>query len=540
MEILSTQAVWDNVDVEKEVTNSVISTSDGETVYSLIAENYSDGDIVVETHVYTPTFKSRKSVLIVSEYGRSVQKDLILDLVKKGYNVVVPDYDGAGGGKTSFPNSREFGHYTKAGRYLTSIVTTARETCPFLYAFIFRRVLTFMQSIGLNDVVLMGVRTGVDVAVQVAGTDKRLVALVCVCGACYTEYLGIPKYGAGLIEKKELLAEERVAWLSEVSSLAYARNVKVPSAFFLGTNGAQSDIDRMPNLIGLMSHSSVRVFVSHGTPDNIDGHTYAQLLKYLNMVFVRSYPPELPVMLVKVNSEAQVYAHVTVDDTIAVQRVVIYYGLRDNNHRSRYWRQMEAETAGKDEYIAKLRIDDGKALLFSYCEVSYLNGIKLCSVINCLDLSKYDEVMTSYIYNPIVYQKGLNGKLLEYTDDAVILDSKIKETTLPNGLKGMAADCKLVVYLLPPDDGTERLLCIDCYSEDDEYLLKLRVGTFIDGQIVEYHYKKPIITIDGYTEIILRPTDFKTDKFLPLQSWKGIFGLLVDCTNVAIGKILFI
>ncbi len=541
MEMMTPSQVWAGYDPKNEdLKVKLLSEETNKRTYAFVAMSDGEEDVVIEINVFLPESPTIKTVLLVGEYDRLPQQDLIEDLVSKKYMVCYADYSATKEDTaTSFPASLSYGVFANAGEHISKLSPSPKDTCQYLYSLIIRRAITFInQELNQQDIVLVGIKTGVEIAIQVTGTDNRLLALACIGGAGYMEYLDKPKYAG----EETPLNDELMAWLTSVSSVAYAKHIKIPVLFSVGSNGKLNDIDRLSNIITLMTESDSRINISPRHIDNISKKSYNNFIKWLEGVFLYSTPPEIPVMDINVNTEGAVYASITTDSSIEISGVKVYYSYGDNNHSTRYWSSTPGENAGDADYLAKMAVSQENGHLYAFCQVTYKNGIILSSIVYHLDLSNYKIDAETISFNPIVFQYSTHlGDFTEVRKDAIILNQSITENELPAGIKGLKCDLgSMVTFFTPCEELSDtKLLQIDTYSEAKTYNLSITI-ICSKGDSKEYYCEKTINVSDSFFSLRLSVNDFKDKDYLPLDNWQYARGLIVNSIGITVGKIMFI
>lgn len=540
--ILTPASLWEGFSEEAEFRPEIIKAEDGYVRYVFSALNAPEGDVRIAADFYRPSFTCKNTVLIAGEFDRRVQEELIEKFLSKNFNVFVPDYTGIWENTaTVYPPAYEYGFFAKGKEHLAKVCPTAKETSYYLYAAVIRRAISFLSSVaGKTDVILAGIKSGVEIALQVAGTDKRLCGLVCIGAAGYREYVNVPKYAS---EEELVIDDDMMSWLTGVSGTSYAKHVSVPVMIALGSNGTISDIDRVSNLMSVMASDDVRLTVDAGLRDNIGPESLETVLQWMEGTFLGSTPPELPVVKIEVNSEGQLYALIKADNSLKIASARIYFSMGDNNHTTRAWDFVGAEYAGKDEYLANIKVTEGEDTIFVYPEIEYVNGLSLDGVVNFLDLKELKIKRVKRLNNPIVFQYPEENGFTELNDDAVILRSSLCEGVLPVGLKGLyCASGGMITYSVGKKKGfnADRILQIDTYSAAKKYNLTLVLAVRKDQHMTEYTLTRTVESSDTFTSLHFTPSDFKDVLFRPLESWEGIKSLTVCESNIVIGKILFI
>jgi hypothetical protein len=543
MNLLTAPQVWDNYDPnELDLEANFHQTEENCKTYSYLAKKSTDGDVYAQIKVHYPSFDSNKVVLLVKNYGKYIQQEVVIDLVNKGYIVCIPDYDGCTDNTfTSFPQSLEYGYFNKTGEHINKVCPTALETCQYLYAVILRRAITFINDfLSKKEIVCIGFDKGVEVAMQVTAEDKRILGLACINGASYNEYIGHNKYGN---DNELQIDDELMSWLTGVSSIAYAKHINVPVLFAVGSNGMQSDIDRISNIFKLIPNDNIRLVISPRYLDNIDSKSYNTVLSWLEITFVYSKLPKLPVISTNINKEGAVYANINIDSCIKVDEINVYYSYGDYNHATRYWEDEKGEAISIDEYIAKLEIGEAQAPLFSFAEVKYKNGITLSSIPFYQALSGHNVKISRYRLNPIVFQYSMDeGEFTEVNENSIVLENSLIEGVIPMGLKGLKCqNGAMVSFAIGTKNNipNDKLLQIDTYSELKNYDLNISIIT--GGEISkEFTAIKSVETVNTFVSERFVANDFKDKDFMPLEDWSKVKGIKINNSNVIVGKIIYV
>jgi len=533
-EILTPSLLWADFD---ETFHGAVTEAETDGSFRRFAAYLSDLDVTVETDIFSPSRETGSAVLIVGDLNKKAQSEVIEKMVSKGFTVVLPDYSGVFNDTlTKFPPQYEYGYYNKSGDHLKKVCPTAKETCYFLYSRIIRKIISAVKNIKADcDVVLMGMGIGTEIALQTAGTDERLKGLVLIGGAGYREYLDYPKFGSFKVLSVE---GELVPWITAVSGTAYAKKINVPTVIAMGSNGKNSDIDRVSNIIKMIE-AQTTFTVASGYRDNIDGERFETVLKWLETVFLDSLPPKNPSIKVGINEEGEIYGEISADDCIKIKEVRVKFSCGDNNHTTRFWEEIPGEFIGDGSYIAKLD-SCGKNAIFAYPEVEYVNGFILDGDVEYCNLAQKKGKRGKRMVNPIVFQYPDERAFVEIRDEPVIFESSLKEGVLPIGLKGIT--CKnggMVTYSIGEKSGFDetRLLQIDTYSDEKSYYLKVSVQ---DTDNREYVAVKEVECTDTFSSLILNVNSFKDENLQPLEKWDNIKSFTVLTSGVIVGKIMFI
>ena len=178
--VMLPSAIWKDYDSAAEPSRYEETAREGGEI--LIREGYftaltaPDGELRVAIKFFAPAAESRRILLVVQDYAKSPEQELVADLAHSGYIVAVPDISGVGTPATVFPESLSYGAHGKSGEHLYKVVHTAKDTCQYLYSVIIKRALHLLTVLYPgSEVVLTGLGDGVEVAMQVAGSDRKSV-----------------------------------------------------------------------------------------------------------------------------------------------------------------------------------------------------------------------------------------------------------------------------------------------------------------------------------------------------------------------------
>lgn len=533
--------IWKNFSVSLNKNSIKIITEEKTlTRYVFDTIQSEDGNVTTDLWYYHPLFNSIKTVFIVSEDSRLPQEDLIETLVARGYNVVVADYNGSNrNGLTSFPPSLAYGKSGQENGRNKKVSPDAMGTCQYLYTAILRKCITFINEIlGKTDIVIVGIRSGVDIAMQVAGTEKkRISALACLCGAGYSEYKDLPKVSEKAFDTMDL---ELLSWMTGVSGVAYMKKYPHPVFSALGSNGPYGDVDRLSNLQSLLLNR-LTVSISSHCNDSINAKSYTAFLQWLDCVFYNSEFPCEPNTVVNVNAEGYVYANVSASRPINVKKVTVYYSYGIDDHTIRVWNKTLCETVGPAEFIARLEIDTPVTYLYYYTEVSYVNGMTVTELPKILNLSKYRPSIVAKTNDNLVFQYG-DDEIMPFTeisDNAILTENGVKEKSVPQGAKGVTCSTgNMRIYIgdICNELSPNNILQVDSYSEDLSYELTINVQR---GEDV-FFARKPVKNNHTFIATKIKCTDFKDSHYISLPSWQGVNSLSIIGKNIVVNKMIFI
>lgn len=127
--LMMPQAIWEGFDDTAPLEIDSRDTDYGKRMV-FTALRAADGAVRVQTDVYLqPDYDSAPNILIVPEYHRLPEAQLIRALFETGANVIVPDYSKVSeNSETVFPDSYAYGEWAKAGDHIKKCMPSALET----------------------------------------------------------------------------------------------------------------------------------------------------------------------------------------------------------------------------------------------------------------------------------------------------------------------------------------------------------------------------------------------------------------------------
>lgn len=537
-QLMTPSEIWAGFDVGLIGEPTVLDQKEGYERILFPAMTASDGTVSLDVEVFRPDFDSKKAVLVLGSVERYNFLPFVDTLLKNGNVVILPDYSAVKQDTaTTYPESLAYGNYKRTDVRLNRKLTNPTETDYFLYARVLRRLLTHFDE---YDVAMMGIRSGGEVALQIAGTDRRIKGLALIAFAGYREYAKVPKYDT---DRALEMDDDMTAWLTGASGTAYAKRVECPVIVAVGSNGKKSDLDRVSNFLGLIKSGDCRLTVSSGMRDSVGKEGFFTVLQWLEGVFCGSIPPEMPTLEMEVNKSGELYGKVRADESLMINKARVFFAFNDNDHSTRFWQDEDAEFAG-EEYLAKIPVGEDDRTLYAYAEVDYVNGLVIDGVVSFLSLEEKKIKTSRSVQSPIVFQHPDDNCFVEMDGAPIQLNTGLGEGIIPVGLKGTyCSSGGMVTYSIGKKTGFEptRLLQIDSYSDKKQYELTVRLVRSDGEESVAYLAKRWIEVGDTFHSLRLSVSDFKREKDLaPMRDWQGIKALAIVEKNIIIGKIMFI
>ncbi len=544
--LLTPAQVWQEFNDSKEALNAQTLEEgqvDGLSVSyaSFNALSVADGEVTAVAQI-TRASASNKYILIVQNYKKAVQQEVVADLARKGYTVVVPDCSAIGEKyKTVFPNSLAYGNVDQAGEHLTYVCPTAKDTCQYLYSVIVRRTITYIiEALSGKEILLMGIGDGTEVAMQVAGMDERICGLTLINGAGYKEYKSLNKYG----NKQELQINQRLlCWLTGVASVAYAKHVKAPVFVAICSNSKSADIDRLSNLFGLFQENHARINITPRGVDTIRAEAYKSMLMWIDDVFNKNDIPSRPKIDIRA-SEENLYLDIYGDSCRNIKEITAYYSYGEYDHLVRNWYEQKCEAVSKSQYLVKLDIVNDEGPIFAFCQITYKDGFSMSSFEDYTELDGLQLKKTADELSRIVYEGAAGiGGFSEESNNDIFLEDGIAQQLTPLGLKGVtSASGELVNYEIgrQAEYNKGRILQIDVYSQK-EVNLGIKLLVKFDETVEEYVTEGFLKGSSGaFISQKFSANEFKNSKLMALEDWDKVKAIKIDGKEIIIGKILFI
>lgn len=508
---------------------------------SFNALSASDGEVRAVAQI-TKSAAGDKYILIVQNYKKAVQTEVVQDLARQGYTVVVPDCSAIGERhKTVFPESLAYGNIEQAGEHLTAVCPTAKDTCQYLYSVIVRRTITYINEVlSGREILLMGIGDGTEVAMQVAGMDKRLCGLALINGAGYKEYKNLNKYG----NKQELQINQRLlCWLTGVASVAYAKHVDAPVFVAICSNSKNADIDRLSNLLGLFKENQARINITPRGVDTIRADAYKSMIMWIADVFGKNDIPTRPKIDIRA-SEENLYLDISADSCRNIKEITAFYSYGEYDHLVRNWYEQKCEAVSKSQYLVKLDIVNEEGPIFAFCQVTYKDGFSMSSFEDYTELNGLKLKKTADNLSRIVYEgsTGIGGFAEESSND-IFLEDGVSQKHTPLGLKGVtSASGELVNYEIGRQAvfNKGRILQIDVYSPKEVNLgikLLVKFEETVEEYVAEGFLKG---SVGAFVSQKFSANEFKNSRMMALEDWDKVKSIKIEGKDIIIGKILFI
>ena len=489
----------------------------------------------------------RAAVLIIPPLSPVNYKGFVRKLVAEGYVACVLDYAGTfveDNLATTFPEEYSFAEYPEASKYMLHIESDARHTPWYVWTLIERRAITMLAEHKLVDekrIGIMGVSVGAQIAIQVAGTDSRVQALVAINGNGYLWASGKPRFTSTNIPTDD---EER-AFSTGVGAETYSRFVTCPTLFISLAESPSNDIDRVGDaLSGVKSHAK-QLIISGGI-EQITSREFDAMLTWLRSNFALGEAESITPTIAFEASDGELYIRINSIKAVTKRNLYVCYG--EPFPYARFWKPVtELQKIGTHEYTAHIPVINDKELIVAYATFEYADGNIVSTPIigvipEKLEVAPDDNPLDVYS-SRIIYDGSMGlGNFMAKTHGLIIDDDTLRQAEGPFEIKGITTkDGDIVLYRSAHEISAltrTAALHFDAYSPEERDLDV--VMTTFPG------FKKYVATThltggEFWQKILLESADFKSDegKTLPKFSDTKCF-YIVDANGVIFNNFLWV
>lgn len=525
--------ISDNVSVKADFITEHIMT--------FVSETVSDGDITVSVRFLMPENYSAVAV-VIEDYKKPTDEAFIAELLKSGLAVAIPDYSDRYKNGTSFTPLTAYLAEDSRGDRLFEVNESAMDSCQFCYSKMVRNSVTLIKNrFGAEKFLFVSVGDAAEVAVTCAATDKRAVGLLMLNGFGYYEFNDLNVFG----ETKEAVYDEKLlSWMSGVSAVAYTQYVRCPVLIAIGTNNNRCDMDRLSGFTSRMNDATVSVVLSAGAKKTVNYEGFRTVKNWLSRILSGLPLPRIPESRLFVSRDGTVYTEITVDTSAIIEKVEVYYSTGEYNRRFRGWRKAASMSIADGEYMATIPISCETDPVFSYAQVTYIDGTTLSSYVSHLEAEDEKVKLTAVPSKHIVVESGRSFDCfaIDRTADIVVSEEKI-ETLSGVGLKGVKAkNGGLLTFVIAEAAKTaeSEILQIDLFSEQGaEVLFELESEGEDGSEIYSASYFVRGSSL-CFSPVRLTAGDFKNADLKPLDGWTTVKSLKILTSSVAVGNIIFV
>ena len=472
---------------------------------------------------------SAPGLLILPDSQRSVDEPLAKRFAKKGYIVLMPDYRGAWEGSegyTVYPEAIGYANFRDAGRHIDYADESAAETSWYEWVGVARYALRYMQSIAeIAKIGVIGLKTGGDIAWQLAATAEGLACAITVCSGGWRAYRGVYKFGDATELK---MNDERYRFLAGVDAQAYAQYVKCPMLMLCSTNDERFDADRAFDTYARINPTMEKTFNFSARYNGHIGNTGLNDLdlfidKYLKgrEVFVPA-----PVDISIEEDEGELVARIRFDPNGEVKYCEVFMAEDNLDSSLRDWTRCSLKReAGEDEQIFRLNAYRKASRVFAFAKAKYSCGFAVSSKIATKKIDK--EYANSTEKSRILYSSvnGTDSFTIDRFDSKVLadcfLDNSVPPVRMiegPCGIKGLYSAYGLKLFRINdnkyrPEENA--ILKFDIYASGP-CTLQICIATAKAGVSEKYSCSLFLSGSKNWKDHMLSAKDFKNDVSKPL------------------------
>ena len=488
------------------------------------------------------------ALILVMSSGEPIDEEGALHWAKKGYAVIAVDNVGECDRElfTQYPESIKYANFAFCGRHLTHCDLTAKETTWYEWAVNIRRAISFISAqnyVNKDEVGLISMRDGATIACMVGAFDERLKACAVLFGTSWID-IGLGNKLKGELEDEE----ERDRWIAGIAPQSYLMYMKTPFYFCLGTNSAETDINKAFGAIqSIPKNTPAAVLLIPGVMEDGDEEFSHNLEKWLNF-FIKNEGvcPTAPEIDFEVK-EKKVYAVVKLAQAETITDVKIYYARETENKRARHWVEQKAENLGENLYKAQIDVISAIGAGYVFCTVTYRGGLALSSNLTKIKESVFAEI--DYAERTKLIYKGAFGKTqfviynpIGRTDRRYLSEHKLALKKGPFDIKGISGTSLAtfafndIKYIIEENS----TLAFDIYSEKSQILMAYYVKNYGLSSQKTYELAVELIGGDFWQKICLDPNDFHNESDKPPENWKDceIFSLVAE-NEIVLNNVLF-
>ena len=305
------------------------------------------------------------------------------DYVTDGWAVMSYDYCGKNGNRTQYTKYPEkLAHGEMCGGKVTcsslpdrTPITDAKQTSDYLWYAIESRVLSYLEQQKEVDKTRLGAKgySYGGTLMWFLGMDPRIKAIVAYFGIGWTEYYRnrqVMMYAIPYVEPEKTSGEK--IYLAGIAPEAHVPYITAPTLFLNGSNDHHGCCER-----GLESFKLFNKNVPWAFAMQVRGHHNTEKIGQDCKMWLEKYVlgkevfwPAHPKAEISLDAEGVPALTVTPSNPDRVQKVEIYYSLKNQVWIERAWRDTESFKKG-DAWVSKLSVLNVDDYVFAYANVIY-------------------------------------------------------------------------------------------------------------------------------------------------------------------------
>ncbi len=358
--------------------------------------------------------------------------------VTDGWAVMSYDYCGKSGNRvhyTKYPEKLAHGNMEGGKVTCSSLpdrtpITDPKQTSDYLWYAIESRVLSYLEQQKEVDKSRLGAKgySYGGTLMWFLGMDPRIKAVVAYFGIGWTEYWRnrqVMMYNIPYTEPEKTSGEK--IYLAGIAPEAHVPYITAATLFLNGSNDHHGCCER-----GLESFKLFKPGVPWAFAMQARGHHNTEKIGQDCKMWLEKYVlgkevfwPEHPKAEIKLDAEGVPALTVTPSHSDRVQKVEIYYSLKNPVWISRAWRDAESVRKG-DTWVSKLPVLNVDDYVFAYANVSYDTTVVVSTDFRAAIPSKLGNARATDKASDVIYSG----------DGGVGVWSNIAEVEGVGGVKG--------------------------------------------------------------------------------------------------------
>lgn len=427
LKFMTPREVWEDYDptISPLESSTTFSDRDDNTVHAACVF---DVDHSEQTHFkaqmdvyYDKRWQDARSAVLVLEALDDLPLDrLIARLLAEGYVVGVPDYAGKRG--TAYPASLSFADKDGCRQRLDVLEGSARTSPWYVWSKLARRAITQLTALPVVDsesVAVMGIGIGGHISWQVAAMDRRVKALVPICGGGYRWAKDKPRFTGGNVPT----TDEEIAYSTGVGAETYAKFVACPT-FYLTTKMSQyCDVDRAGDILALVNSNNKKLLIMRSVDIQITEKGLRAVLTWLRSTLSGRGVAICPTMSFEA-ADGELYLRLqTVREP---QKLQVYMSAGEASPFARHWIKLQGiQQVGAHEYTVHVPVYDPEALTVAYANLTYEGDDASSTPVISAIPAKLDaaNVEIGNECSRIIYDNTMDSEIFSVKTDDVLLDA---------------------------------------------------------------------------------------------------------------------
>lgn len=518
LKFMTPREVWEDYNPSSAPLESstIFSETDGNTVREAYAFNVDYSEQLQFTARMTAYYDrrwqdARGAVLLLPTLDDLPIDDLVSRLLQEGYVVAIPDYAGKDG--TIFPAALSFAGISECKPHMDVLEGSARKSPWFVWSLLCRRAITQLETLPVVDkerVAVIGIGAGGHISWQVAAMDKRVKALIPICGGGYRWAKKKPRFQHGNVPEKD----EEIAYSTGVGAETYAKFVTCPT-FYLTTRMSQfCDVDRAGDILNFVPCNNKKLLIMRSVDIQITEKGLNAVLVWLRSTFAGQPCAIRPTMSFEA-ADGELYLRLhTVQKALSTQ---VYASSGEASPFARHWIKLTGlQKVGKHEYTVHVPVYDPSILTVAYATMTYDDNDASSTPVIGLIPEKLGatNVEEGNECSRIIYENGMDSDIFSVkTEDAVLQKGLIGVAKGPFDIEGIRVlDGSLLLCRSEREFASfahSSAIHFDVYSPTERELV-VKLFTVPDEKC--YVTRVKLIGGEFWQKILLSSSDFKSEE----------------------------